>query len=406
MSPMVDIERADYCSLRIDPSDGVTQISGISRKNKKAFSHRIGELLKSMLIEGKLNVDPIDLLLRERKAHRMGYLTQRGRSIVVLHRRCKMTPRRWFFVGTGTVVLLVLALIGLFVWPGWAHGQTAPAEPTPYPAVQPTLTPYPTQEKPTEYPAPTQPPSVPATAALPTCTSLTVKSETPFDIQTNMDTGDAAGWVVTYGYDDTGSKFVAVIEAMWNLDFESTHIKGKYWLLDGDVASVICFAQEKAASTGTSDLLYVGTNDAPTGFTKEFVRGWKMTSSQPFNEVKVDTGAANWSDAFNRSKKDTDPIGDKAGVIYGQLWDGADSSKVTHFIVSMGYMVKFTGLQGTYWMVTGGDAKSVQDRFDQMTREVETRDDHPVVTKVFCGDSTPTGWSNTMPSGWTCQRIP
>lgn len=81
-----------------------------------------------------------------------------------------MTPRRWKFVGTGAG-LIVLVLFGLFVWPGWAHSQTAPVEePTPYPP-QPTPSPYPPQLTLTPYPTAvpvvaTEVPSVPASTAI------------------------------------------------------------------------------------------------------------------------------------------------------------------------------------------------------------------------------------------------
>lgn len=317
-----------------------------------------------------------------------------------------MTQQRsWLYWVGGVLALVALVLLIGWLGFGWFKTSSAPAEPTPEVRVVEQ-----TRVVVVEWTATPGAPAVPVNTpipAVPTCTSsATVKSETPFDVNSNMDTGDGAGWVVTYGYDDTGSRFVAIIEIGWNLDFESTRIRGKYWLLDGDVVSVTCFAKNIAATAGVSNFLYVGSDDAPVGFAKEVVRGWKMTMTQPFTEVKVDTGAAAWSDSMNRNKKDTAAMGDQTGVIYAQLWDGVDSSKVLHLIVAMGYEVKFTGLQGTLWKVTGGDAVSVQDRFDQMSREVELRDDQPVVIKLYCGSSTPTGWSASLPNGWSCDRIP
>lgn len=78
-----------------------------------------------------------------------------------------MTPRIWKIVGASVGVLVVLTLVGLFVWPGWAHSQTAPAaEPTPYPP-QPTLTPYPTAEPPVVTDVPSVPTAVPVSTSVP-----------------------------------------------------------------------------------------------------------------------------------------------------------------------------------------------------------------------------------------------
>lgn len=266
-----------------------------------------------------------------------------------------------------------------------------PASPTPLPVTPPPL--------------PSPPPSDASKAGAPgpilqvsTCTAK-VQSETPFDVNSNMDTGDQAGWTVTYAEDNTGASFLAIIELGLNLEFESTRIRGKYWLLDGDQTGVVCFALQKAAIIGCPYLLYVGKQTPPPGWNTAYPRGWKMFTNQPFKEPKaVDNGV--WSDSVNRSIKENRPIGDAEGVIYGQFWDGSDAKHVIHTIVAPGYSLTFTGYQGTSWKVIGGDP---QARFNQMTREVEERDDHPDVKKVYCGPKIPQGWDKALPSGWTCK---
>lgn len=271
-----------------------------------------------------------------------------------------------------------------------------PPSPTPETIVI-TTTPYPAQI--------TTTPAAPATnAPAPVTCDLTVNvvAETPIiDIEENMDTGDQEAWVVTFARDETGSRFVAVINPGKNLDFESTLINGKYWLVVGTKEDVACFAKNKASEVGGEVyLMYVGDDAAPDEFSKDFAPGWKMKVNEPFTEVKV-SAEGEWSDPFMRELSDEDPIGETDNWTIGQMWDGSNSSIVYHFLTGPNYQLTFTHMQGTWWWTTVQEL----ERFQQMTREVLERDD-PVVIEVFCGEEAPAGDWDALPSGWICQRIP
>jgi len=72
-------------------------------------------------------------------------------------------------------------------------------------------------------------------------------------------------------------------------------------------------------------------------------------------------------------------------------------------IIEAGKTLSSPPMQGTCWAVTGGDREILYSRFTQMTDEVFLRDTHPSIMKIYVGkaENAPTGWSTTLPTGWS-----
>lgn len=229
------------------------------------------------------------------------------------------------------------------------------------------------------------------------CTNVTYSANVPFEIQDNMDVGDPKLRSVVYAKDATGADFVAIIEPGYNLDFESVSMTGKYMQTTASINDVLC-----TATAMSDNRLYVGPGEPPTGFTKQYPGGWKMNTTQ-YTDTKIETEGATW-DTVNIALSDAEhKYGDRTAITICQLWDGSDAKHVYHVIVEPGSTVSSPDLQGTCWMVSGGNAKEIYARATQMAEEVKLRDDNPVIDLIFVGDVTnlPNSWEEGLPSGWS-----
>lgn len=255
--------------------------------------------------------------------------------------------------------------------------------------------------------------ALPATATLePACTGYTMLQETPFGhkpsdpIFKNMDVGDNQLTAVVEAWDrnDPNTAFIAIIDQVYNLDFERETIAGTYFYFSGEPAAVYCRANEMWSEMGGSAYrLYVGNHQAPAGWSTDFPSTWTM-KTWVFTETTINVQGANWNAVT--AQISSDHTYGSADWTYGQLWDGINASKVYPFIVAPNWKITSPKYQGTVWSINGITNLTTDTllmRFAQMTSEVELRDDHPTVFKYYCGPENlrPSGW-NTMPDGWTC----
>lgn len=310
------------------------------------------------------------------------------------------------------VMFLSACNTGIFATGKSANAETA-ATSTSVPATATALVPL---CSPCEQPAvaTAEPTTQPTATCEPTCSGWTMVQETKFGqpnpILNDMDVGDASLTAVIEAWDPStpDTVFIAIVDQMNSLDFEREKISGTYWYFTGDPEAVYCRASQMASEMGGKAYkLYVGSHQAPAGWSKVFPSSWKM-KTWVFVEPKIEVPGAAWD-------KQSVQVGDISHTYgsddwtYGQLWDGEDASEVYHFIVWPGWSITTPKYQGTVWSVSGVTFETVDlliMRFEQMTSdEVEQRDDHPTINTYYCGpqDFQPSGW-NVMPNGWSCSN--
>lgn len=272
---------------------------------------------------------------------------------------------------------------------------TQPAEPTA--TLAPTNTPMPT--------ATTEPTATPEALAC----NVYVVTTYDYDVLKNQDEGDSWSWSVTTAVNPAGDRFVAIVEPGANLDFEAERIVGETWKLNGEPEEALCFANQVYAKN-QGYRLYVGPGTVPTDWSTEFPTGWVMKTWN-YEEQALEPGGT-WLDPITVTHDQTDrTYGMETGNGYFQLWNPA-TGEVVHLIVSAGSELTIPlGFQGTGWFNEGGDWSMFVARSNQATGEVWQRDDHPQISKYFCGPALddaqlyPSGWESTLPSGWGCADI-
>lgn len=233
----------------------------------------------------------------------------------------------------------------------------------------------------------------------------------PYHWLTNLDVGDAMLTSILFTENGSGDSLVAIIDPVFNYDVEAPNMTGVYYqTADVSMDDIACAARLLAEQNDVTNLVYIGLGDAPEGFTKDYkVNGFK-TSIWIYTEMPIETGSAHWA-TFTAAKSDKNhTYGNNDAYAYGQFWNGTNSKTVYHWITEPGWQITTPKLQGTYWEISSfSDVWDlVLERFVQMTGEVEQRDGHPTVVKIYCGDNdAPTGYSTpTQPSDWVCERIP
>ena len=244
------------------------------------------------------------------------------------------------------------------------------------------------------------------------CSGYTLMQETAFGhlpndpIYKNMDIGDGQLTAVIQAWDrkDPSVTFMAIVDSGYNLDFEADTIACTFWYFTGTPTSIYCRANEMWQEKGGNIYrLYVGNHEIPNWST-EFPSDWAM-KTWVFTDTTINVPNAIWN-SVTVQRGDVSHTFGSGSWTYGQLWDGVNANKVYHFIVTPGWVTNSPKYQGTVWTVSGITSETVNTlimRFTQMTSEVQLRDDHPMVIKVYCGPETqkPSGWTS-IPHGWTC----
>lgn len=263
----------------------------------------------------------------------------------------------------------------------------------------------------TAQPATAMPPT--ATAPAESCLAALPKSvNRPFQWVNNLDVGDAKLTSLLYVANNSGDSLVALIDPVFNYDVEAPKMTGAYYQTnEWSVEKLTCAARELADQNGVTNLVYIGLGETPSGFSRDYHVTGFTTSIWVYTEAPIDTTPARW-ETFTAAKSDRSHMyGNNDAYMYGQFWNGINSKTVYHWITEPGWQITTPALQGTYWAVY--DWSDVLDlvlaRFIQMTGEVEQRDGHPLVIKVYCGyNDSPTGYSKpTQPSDdWICEPMP
>jgi len=269
---------------------------------------------------------------------------------------------------------------------------------------------------PANLPASTPMPQV-AAPAVSICSGYTLVQTVNFGqgsdqaIVKNMDVGDSRLWSIVQAWDtvNVNSTFMAMIEPMGNLDFENARIAGTYWFFTGSADAIQCRANEMWVEHGGLPYrLYVGAIP-PANWSTEFPSGWTMKTWK-YQNPAIEVAGSVWSTITALNSDANHNYGNANGFGYGQLWDGSEAGVVYHFVTFPGWEITTPKYQGTVWIIGGVNSDAgkslLQSRFNQMTEEVISRDDQPMVYKFTCGEDTLYGWTTLLPDDWSCNPLP
>lgn len=246
---------------------------------------------------------------------------------------------------------------------------------------------------------------------LQTTTNCSVTDIDEFDTEIIVDWTDGApnmSWVDLILVSGYPNPILIQGEAGHSIDIIA-NVKGVSWHLIGEPLAINCFAEERVSNDEVYRL-YVGTNEAPAGWTKAFPPGVEMKTFDYFaHEGISEPIAAGTADTYN-VELGSHQISNANLWINGQFWNPNSGPTAYHFVVYPGYTLNSPPMQGTYWAwTTIYDQVQFFLRLQQTVVEVQYRDadasgQPPVIIKFYCGPRSqgPEGWLPTMPDNWEC----
>lgn len=242
----------------------------------------------------------------------------------------------------------------------------------------------------------------PASVATSNC-QVKVISNFKFEVKNNQDDGDPYNWTVVTAWDgeNQDSRFIAVIEPMFSLDFESELIQGRSIKVEGKQKDVICYA-ESLDIEGYQ--LYVGDLKTPPGWSKDFPESWEM-HTWVYSEKPI-SPSGDWKPIKVSLADNTHSFTATDGYMYLQLWDGYNADLGWDIIIAPGWTLTTPPLQGSGGtFINTSNIKMVIARYKQSSFEREQRDQLDL-TRFYCGpdDLQPEGWSKDLPDNWNCTK--